>query len=59
MADDKTKTRPQDSSRINVHEKYEIEYWTKRFGVSPEALRAAVEKVGPSVSKVEAELQRR
>jgi hypothetical protein len=59
MADDKTQTRPHDSSRIKVHKKCEFECCTKRFGVSPEALRAAVEKFETSVSNMEAELQRR
>jgi uncharacterized protein DUF3606 len=35
VPDDKTKTRPQDAARVNVHEKYELEYWTKKFGVTP------------------------
>jgi hypothetical protein len=42
MPDDKTKTRPQDASKINVHESYELEYWTKKFGVTADQLRAAV-----------------
>ena len=59
MPDDKSKTRPQDASRINVHEKYEVEYWSKKFGVSPEQPKAAVAKVGVSATAVEKELSRR
>jgi len=59
MADDKTKTGPQDAARVNVHEDYEVAYWCKRFGCTPEALRAAVRKAGVMVSDVEAELKRR
>jgi hypothetical protein len=59
MADDKTKIRPQDSSRINIHEDYEVQYWTKKFGCTKEQLEAAVKKVGVSVSAVETELKRR
>ena len=59
MADDKTKRGPQDASRINVHEKYEVEYWTKKFGVTEEQLKAAVAKVGVMAKAVEAELKRR
>ena len=59
MADDKTKTRPQDASRINVHEEYELEYWSKHFGVTPERLKEAVEKAGTSAKAVETELKRR
>ena len=53
MADDRTKQGPQDRSRVNIQEPYEVEYWSKKFGVSPEVLRSAVEKVGPMASKVE------
>ena len=59
MADDTTKTAPQDASRINIHEDYEVRYWTKRFGVTAEQLRAAVTKVGTSANAVEQELKRR
>ena len=59
MADDKSKTAPQDASRVNIHERYEVEYWSKRFGVTPERLKEAVEKAGTSVSAVEAELTKR
>ena len=59
MSDDKSKTGPQDASQVNIHERYEVEYWSKRFGITPERLKEAVEKVGTSVSAVEAELKRR
>ena len=59
MGDDKTKKGPQDSSRINVHESYEVEYWSKKFRVTPEQLKAAVVKVGVSSAAVEKELARR
>ena len=58
MADDKTKTAPQDASRININEDYEVRYWTEKFGVTPEQLRAAVRKVGVSANAVENELKR-
>ena len=56
MPDNKTKTGPQDSSRINVHEPYEVEYWSKKFKVTPDQLKAAVAKVGVSAAAVEKEL---
>ena len=40
MADDKSKTAPQDAQRVNVHEAYEVQYWTKRFGCTPDQLKA-------------------
>lgn len=52
MADDPTKRRPQDSSRININEPYEVAYWTKHFGVTESQLRACVNKVGVMVDAV-------
>ena len=52
MGDDKSKTAPQDASKINVHEDYEVRYWTKHFGVSEDKLKDAVQKVGISADAV-------
>jgi len=38
MADDRTKRGPADRSRINVHEPYELEYWTQELSVSADRL---------------------
>ena len=59
MADDKSKTRPQDAKRINVNEDYELQDWSKKFGVSPEQLKAAVKEVGTSAEAVEKHLKRK
>jgi hypothetical protein len=59
MPDDPTKKGPQDRSCISVNEKYELEYWSKRFGVSEDALRSAVKQVGNSVEAVERHLGRK
>jgi len=56
MSDDKTKTGGPDRDRINVNESYEVQYWTKKFGCTPEELRKAVTKVGPMAKDVEKEL---
>jgi Protein of unknown function (DUF3606) len=56
MADDKTKTGWQDDTKINIHQPYEVHYWANKFGVSQEALKRAVGKVGPSVKAVQREL---
>ena len=58
MPDDKTKRGPQDRAKINVQEKYEMDYWSKKFGVTSDQLRNAVKKVGPSAAAVERELRR-
>lgn len=52
MGDDKTNRGPQDASRINMHEDYEVAYWTKKFGVTKAELEAAVKKAGVSVDAV-------
>ncbi|WP_431257536.1 DUF3606 domain-containing protein [Roseateles chitinivorans] len=57
MADDKTKTGGQDRARINVNEDYELRDWSKKFGVTPEQLKAAVNAVGTSAEAVEAHLR--
>ena len=44
MSDDKTKKGSVDRDRINDHEKYDIVYWSKKFGITPDELIAALEK---------------
>ena len=56
MADDKSKRGPADAQRVNTHEDYEVQYWSKKFGVTPEALRDAVKKAGPMASDVQKQL---
>jgi hypothetical protein len=56
MPDDKRKTGPADDSKVNVSQQYELDYWSKKFGVTPERLKDAVKKVGPAVDKVKKEL---
>ena len=58
MSDDKTKAGQADRMRINVNEDYERRDWAKKFGVTEEALKAAVEKVGSQASDVERELKK-
>ena len=55
MADDKTKTA-EDRRRIDVHQEYELQYWSHKFGVSRDELKAAVEKVGSMSDDVAREL---
>ncbi|MES2785597.1 MAG: DUF3606 domain-containing protein [Pseudomonadota bacterium] len=57
MSDDKTKTSQADRIRINVNEDYELRDWSKKFGVTEEQLKAAVQKVGPMAADVERELK--
>ena len=53
MADDLTKRGGQDRKRINASEDYELRDWSKKFGVTKQRLKEAVEAVGDSAEKVE------
>jgi hypothetical protein len=57
MADDKTRAGGQDRTRINVHEDYELKDWSKKYGVTPDELKAAVKAVGTQAKAVEAHLK--
>jgi hypothetical protein len=57
MSDDKTLRGGQDRTRINTSEDYELRDWSRRFGVSPEQLKAAVKAVGSSAQAVEKHLK--
>jgi hypothetical protein len=52
MADNLNERGPQDRSRINVNEAWELQYWTRKFGVSEEQLKDAVKAAGPSADAV-------
>ncbi len=56
MADDRTKRGPQDRSRVNTSEEYELRYWSEKWGVSPEQVKTAVAKVGNSADAVARQL---
>jgi hypothetical protein len=58
MADDKTKVGGQDGQRINIHEDYEVQDWTKPFGVSKDKLVEAVNAVGDRADDVREYLNR-
>jgi len=57
MSDDTSKKGIQDRTRINTSEDYELRYWSEKFGVSQDQLKAAVNKVGNSVFAVEKEIK--
>jgi hypothetical protein len=57
MADDRNTRGPQDRSRINTEQDYEVRYWTEALNVSEEELRSAVQSVGSSADKVREHLR--
>lgn len=52
MSDDPEKTGNPDRQRISLSQDYEVRDWAKKFGVSEEALREAVGRVGPQADDV-------
>lgn len=59
MSDDLTQRGAPDRARINTREAHEVEYWSKKYQVSPEQLKKAVEEVGPMAADVEKRLARK
>ena len=57
MADDKTQAGGADRKRINVNEDYELRDWSKKFNVTPDKLKEAVQAVGTSADAVEKHLR--
>jgi hypothetical protein len=58
MPDDPKKRGPQDRTRINVQEKWELDYWSKHFAITPEQLKRAVATVGVMVADVKKYLKK-
>ena len=57
--DNKGKVDKHDKYAINIHDKYEIEYWSTKFGLSAEELLKAVEEVGDSSIDVKEHIRRK
>jgi hypothetical protein len=56
--DNKQNTGSPDRDRINVHEEYELQYWSEKFNVSRDELKEAVKASGTSVKDVEQYLKK-
>lgn len=52
MIDDKQNRGPADAKRINIHEDYEVLYWTTELEITEQKLRDTVKKVGVMASDV-------
>jgi hypothetical protein len=59
MSDDKKRVGNPDRQRISLEEEYEIQDWSKKFGVSKEELKQAVQKVGSNAKDVEEFLKKK
>jgi len=56
MSDDLKNRGPQDRARVNTSEPWELNHWTKEFGVTEQQLKDAVKAVGPMVTDVRKKL---
>jgi hypothetical protein len=56
MPDDRRKRGLADPTRVNVEEPFEVRTVCRELNVTPGQLRAAVERVGPVIEDVRAEL---
>ena len=59
MAAEHRRRGPEDRSRINLSEHYEIDFWTSRFDCSEAELRDAVNRLGTCAHVVKSFLRNR
>ncbi len=52
MGDNLNIRGPQDAAKINIHEPWEVEYWTKKWGITKQQLIDAVRAVGVQTKDV-------
>ena len=52
MSDDLSKRGGQDRDRIDVNQDWELRDWAKKFGVTPDELKRAVQQVGDRAEAV-------
>lgn len=52
MTDNLNRKGPEDPRFVNIHEPWELQYWSEHFGVTKEKLKETVKLVGTSVAKV-------
>jgi len=53
MSDNKNRVGNPDRQRISLSQDYEVQDWSKKFGVTPDELRKAVNQVGNNADDVE------
>lgn len=58
MPDNTQATGGQDRKRIALNEEYELKDWARKFGVTPDELKRAVQAVGDQADRVEEYLAR-
>jgi hypothetical protein len=58
MSDNLNNRGPQDRSRINLNEEWEVKYWTRELGLTKEELERAVKTAGNQAAAVRQHLGR-
>lgn len=58
MPDNKKIIKPEDATKINVNQKYEIVYWTNKLDCTETQLKKAVDKVGVKATDVKKYLKK-
>jgi len=53
MSDNLNIRKPQDPTKVNVNQSWEVEYWCQKWNISSTKLREAVGKVGVMVKDIE------
>ena len=56
MPDNLNRRHPEDPQKINVHQEWEVGYWSEKLGCTRKQLIDAVNKVGPMVKDVKKQL---
>jgi hypothetical protein len=59
MSDDKSKRGKQDRMRINIHEDFEVRYWSKELGITPDQLKELVQQLGASAETIRQAVKRK
>jgi len=59
MSDDKSNRGKQDRMRINISEDFEVRYWSKELGITPDQLKEMVQQLGPSAATVRQAVKRK
>ena len=59
MESDLLNRGPADRTRVNLHEKHEVRYWTRAFGCTEQQLRDAVKRFGTMAADVREAVKRK
>jgi uncharacterized protein DUF3606 len=51
MTDNLKKMTKQEDIRINIKQNHEVQYWSRKWGISPLQLESAIKAAGSNVAK--------